>query len=373
MNNLFVLSEKDLIKLSVMMLLATIAFGLTGLVMMIILQWMTRQNYAKDSVDKHGISSVSASRLGGAAVALSTVILLVIGEFAGLGHTVLAPRELQLIAWIAVLVCLGLGLVEDLHNNSLTPRFRLLVEFVVFAVLVAVMPSLIPTDLGVWGLDALMALPVIGWLLTITFCVGFINAVNMADGANGLMPGILTISFGLFYAETGAYSYACLMTSCGLFTIFNVISGRLFLGDAGAYGLGAALCVSGLFLYSQGDLSASFLAVLLAYPCIDMLVALSRRAAQGRSLFLPDNDHLHNRIHFQLQKRFRSPTLANSMTGGCIVMATSGIALMGYQLEWLAVTSQLWSLVFGCQCLAYGLVFYLTGLGRSVSQHVVDA
>jgi hypothetical protein len=104
-----------------------------------------------------------------------------------------------------------------------------------------------------------------------------------------------------------------------------------------------------------------------------MLVALSRRAAQGRSLFLPDNDHLHNRIHFQLQKRFRSPTLANSLTGGCIVMATSGIALMGYQLEWLAVTSQLWSLVFGCQCLAYGLVFYVTGLGRSVSQHVVDA
>ena len=75
MNNLFVLSEKDLIKLSVMMLLATIAFGLTGLVMMIILQWMTRQNYAKDSVDKHGISSVSASRLGGAAVALATQML----------------------------------------------------------------------------------------------------------------------------------------------------------------------------------------------------------------------------------------------------------------------------------------------------------
>ena len=78
MSNFFVLSEKDLIKLSVMMLLATIVFGLTGLVFMIILQWMTRQNYAKDSVDKHGISSVSASRLGGAAVALGSVILLVV-------------------------------------------------------------------------------------------------------------------------------------------------------------------------------------------------------------------------------------------------------------------------------------------------------
>lgn len=373
MNNLFVLSEKDLLKLAIMMLLASIAFGLTGLVMMIILQWMTRQNYAKDSVDKHGISSVSASRLGGAAVASSTGILLVIGQFAGLGHTVLAPRDFQLIALIAVFICLGLGLVEDLRNNSLTPRFRLLVELVTFAVLIALMPTLIPIDLGVWGLDALMALPVIGWLLTIIFCVGFLNAVNMADGANGLMPGILTISFSIFYAETGAYSYACLMTSCGLFTIFNVVSGRLFLGDAGAYGLGAALCVSSLFLYGQGDFSASFLAVLLAYPCLDMLVSLARRAAQGRSLFLPDNDHLHNRLHFQLQKRFRSATLANSLTGGSIVMASSGIALIGYQMGLLAVTSQLWLLVFGCQCLAYGIAFYLTGLGRSASQHVVDA
>ena len=373
MNNLFVLSEKDLVKLAIMMLLAAIAFGLTGLVIMIILQWMTRQNYAKDSVDKHGISSLSASRLGGAVVALSTVILVVIGASAGLGHTLLVPVEFRLISWMAVFICLGLGLVEDLHNNSLTPRFRLLVELVTFAVLIALVPTLIPTDLGIRGLDVLMGLPVIGCLLTVIFCVGFINAVNMADGANGLMSGILTISFGLFYAETGAYVFACLMTSCGLFTIFNVISGRLFLGDAGAYGLGAALCISGLFLYSQGDFSASFLAVLLAYPCLDMLVSLSRRAVQGRSLFLPDNDHLHNRIHFQLQKRFRSPTLANSLTGGSIVMASSGVALLGCQMGLLAVTSQLWLLVFGCQCLVYGIAFYLTGLGRSASQHVVDA
>ena len=373
MNDIFILTEKDLIKLAIMMLLAAIGFGLPGLVMMIVLQWMTRQSYAKDSINKHGISSVSASRLGGAAVAVCAGILIVIGAFAGFNDTDLAPRDLQLIAWLAVFICLGLGLVEDLRNDSLTPRFRLLAKLIIFAVLIALAPSLIPVDLGVLGLDSLMALPVIGWLLTVIFCVGFINAVNMADGANGLMPGILTISFGLFYAETGAYSYACLMTSCGLFTIFNMVSGRLILGDAGSYGLGAALCISGLFLYSHGDVSASFLAVLLSYPCVDMLVALARRASAGRSIFLPDSDHLHNRIHFQLQKRFFSSTLANSLTGGSIVMASSGIALLGYQMEWLAVTSELWILVFGCQCLVYGLAFYLAGLGRLASQHAVDA
>jgi UDP-N-acetylmuramyl pentapeptide phosphotransferase/UDP-N-acetylglucosamine-1-phosphate transferase len=268
---------------------------------------------------------------------------------------------------------MGLGLVEDLKNDYLTPRVRLYAEFAIFGVMVAVTPQFIPLDLGIWGLDAVMALPVIGFVLTVMFCVGFINAVNMADGANGLMPGILTISFSLFYAETGSLVHASLMTSCGLFTIFNVISGRLFLGDTGSYGLGAILVLSGLYFYERGVFSASFLAVLLAYPCIDFLMTLARRSWQGRSIFLPDNDHLHNRLYFQLHKRLGSAMLANSFTGAAVVASSSGVALMGTLCNWLPVTSSLWALVFALQCAAYALCFYLSGLGRPISQHVVDA
>ena len=370
--NLFVLTEKDLIKLSAMMLLATIFFGLTGLVIMIILQWFARQSYAQDSVDKHGISTIGASRLGGLAVILCTVGLLGAGTYTGLVGDLRVPFEAQPFGWLAVLACMALGLTEDLYNDYLSPRFRLWVELIIFALLISYRPELIPLDLGVWGLDALMAVPVMGWLLTVIFCVGFINAVNMADGANGLMPGILAIAFSLFFAETGSLVYAALMISCGLFANFNVISGRIFLGDAGSYGLGAALVLSGLFLFSEGVFSAPFLAVLLAYPCIDCVSAIVRRRWAGRAIFLPDNDHLHNRIHFHFQKRFRSATVANSLTGGVIVASSAGIAMLGNFLNWLPVTSQLWALVFILQCIAYVFIFYLTGLGRPISQHVVD-
>jgi len=370
--NLFVLTGKDLLKLSAMMLLATIFFGLTGLVIMIILQWFTRQSYAQDSVDKHGISKIGASRLGGLAIILCTVGLLGVGTYTGLVGDLRVPFEAQPFGWFAVLACMALGLTEDLYNDSLSPRFRLWVELSIFALLISYRPELIPLDLGVWGLDALMAAPIMGWLLTVIFCVGFINAVNMADGANGLMPGILAISFSLFFSETGSLVYAALMISCGLFAIFNVISGRIFLGDAGSYGLGAALVLSGLFLFSEGVFSAPFLAVLLAYPCIDFVSAIVRRRWAGRAIFLPDNDHLHNRIHFHFQKRFRSATLANSLTGGVIVASSAGIAMLGNVLNWLPVTSQLWALVFILQCIAYVFIFYLAGLGRPISQHVVD-
>jgi len=370
--NLFVLTGKDLVKLSVMLLLATIFFGLTGLVIMLFLQWITRQSYAQESVDKHGISQLSASRMGGVAIIVTTLALLAYGVYSGAFELGQGPLGVEGFVWLAVIACMGLGLVEDLNNDYLSARFRLYALMVIFSLLLAFRPIVIPQGLGVWGLDILLAIPFMGWLLTVIFCVGFINAVNMADGANGLMPGILTISFGLFYTETGSLAFAALMTSCGLFTIFNVISGRLFLGDTGSYGFGAAIVLSSLILFRQGIFSAPFLAVLLAYPCIDFLMALVRRSWQGRSLFLPDNDHLHNKIHFHFQKRFRSATVANSLTGGVIVASSAGVAMMGSLFSWLPVTSELWALVFALQCIAYALAYYLTGLGRPISQHVVD-
>ena len=370
--NLFVLTGKDLVKLSVMLLLATIFFGLTGLVIMLFLQWITRQSYAQESVGKHGISQLSASRMGGVAIIVTTLALLAYGVYSGAFELGQGSLGVEGFVWLAVIACMGLGLVEDLNNDYLSARFRLYALMVIFSLLLAFRPIVIPQGLGVWGLDILLAIPFIGWLLTVIFCVGFINAVNMADGANGLMPGILTISFGLFYTETGSLAFAALMTSCGLFTIFNVISGRLFLGDTGSYGFGAAIVLSSLILFRQGIFSAPFLAVLLAYPCIDFLMALVRRSWQGRSLFLPDNDHLHNKIHFHFQKRFRSATVANSLTGGVIVASSAGVAMMGSLFSWLPVTSELWALVFALQCIAYALAYYLTGLGRPISQHVVD-
>ena len=362
---LFVLTERDLVKLSVMMLLAVIFFGLSGLMIMIFLQWITRQSYAQDAVDKHGISRVSASRLGGAAIFASWLGLLVAGYFSDyFGDASGGPAGPYWIDWFAVGCCALLGLVEDLHNNYLSPRFRLYAEFGIFAVTIAVWPLLIPVDLGIPGLDVLMGLPLVGWLLTVIFCVGFINSINMADGANGLMAGVMTIAFSLFYVSTGEFVYAAMMTACAVFTIFNVISGRLFLGDAGAYGLGASLAISGLYLFYDDTFSATFLACLFAYPCIDFIMTLARRYRAGRSIFLPDNDHLHNRIHYHFQRWLPSKTLANSMTGGLVVASSSGLTAAGHIYQWWPVTSALWAWLFLFQCIGYWTVFYLTGLGR---------
>ena len=65
---------------------------------------------------------------------------------------------------------------------------------------------------------------------TVVFCVGFINAVNMADGANGLMSGIMTIAYGLFFFTTCEFVFASMMSVCSFFCLFKLCPGPPFLG-----------------------------------------------------------------------------------------------------------------------------------------------
>ena len=371
LNKAFKFTGKDLTKLSIMMIIATMLFGLPGLVMMLFLQWITFQSYAIESEDKHGISKDRASRLGGAVVFGSALVLYLFGAYSG----VIEPSPLSTISivfWLSIFACMSIGLLDDVKSNYLSPRARLIIISLIFGLCLILMPKLIPQKIGIVGLDFLLDKPIIAWMTTLVFCVGFVNAINMADGANGLIPGIITIALSVFYMELGSFTYAIFMTTCGLFTIFNIISGRLFLGDAGAYGLGSMLVLNGLFLFNAGVFSAAFLAVLFAYPCLDILITVMRRRIKGRSIFLPDNDHLHNRIHFHCQTWFRSKTLANSMTGILIVSCSSGLALLGYTQDWWSVTSNQWAWVFLAQCVMYLTTFFVTGLKRASSQYVTN-
>ena len=359
--NKFLLSEKDLIKLSIMMLLAVGFFGLKGLVAMILMQWVTRQSFAADAVDKHGIAEVPASRLGGVMILIGSTAMISLAVISGAETRTGAPFGIPIYAWVGMSGCALMGLVEDIRNDTLKPRYRLLGKVLVFLVVFIGWPELVPSEIGIVGLDSLLAYRGSALLLTIIFCVGFLNSANMADGANGLMPGIFFAAFLIFYLEYGGLGFQALMTGCGLFLIFNVISGRLFLGDAGAYGLASGVALAGLFFYKQGIFSAPFLAVLLAYPCIEILVSMARRALIGRSVFLPDNDHLHNRVHQFFKRQFKSANMANSLTGLSIAGATAGVALVGYLGAWWPVTGTEWLGVFIGQCAIYGVVFTQAG------------
>ncbi|MDG0970023.1 MAG: hypothetical protein P8O06_09300 [Porticoccaceae bacterium] len=141
----FILSGRELSKLTVILIIATVAFGLSGLVMILIMQWMTFQSFAEDTTDKHGISEVHSSRLGGVSVVLG--ILAALG-FAEDRDKVLAQIINGWPIWLGTVGCFLLGLIEDFRNNSLSPKIRVACKTVVVTAVFILVPSLVPSGLG---------------------------------------------------------------------------------------------------------------------------------------------------------------------------------------------------------------------------------
>ena len=83
--------------------------------------------------------------------------------------------------------------------------------------------------------------------------VSFVNAVNIADGLDGLSAGLFVICLIAFLAisenildpSMGLFT-AILLGSVSAFLYFNIYKARLWMGDVGALSFGAALAVIGL-------------------------------------------------------------------------------------------------------------------------------
>ncbi len=83
--------------------------------------------------------------------------------------------------------------------------------------------------------------------------VSFVNAVNIADGLDGLAAGLLVICLFAFLAisfqqldrSLGVF-ISVLLGSVMAFLYFNIYKARIWLGDVGSLSLGAALAVIGL-------------------------------------------------------------------------------------------------------------------------------
>ncbi|UVW36112.1 glycosyltransferase [SAR92 clade bacterium H455] len=355
------LSKREGRKLLVTLVFAAIYFGLAGILGMLFMQWLMRQNYAPDSTAKHGISTRPSSRLGGVAVVVITCTLMAFSDYLSPGAVLFKDAPVRYFSMFLVASCFSLGLWDDLSIGGLRPRFRLVTLSLVYAIVLAGLPALIPSSLGIAPVDYVMSIPLVGLVLTIIFCVGFLNAINMADGANGLVPGIALLSFFLFSLLNSSPVWSYLVIGFGMFLIFNLVSGRLFLGDAGSYSVACLLSLGGLFMVSEGEASPWLLAATLSYPCLEMVVSMGRRTLSGKSMFLPDNHHLHNRLHGFLRRYLKGAGLPNAVTGVAITMATSGVSVFLYYFGWLTALDERWLVVFLAQSVLYGLVYFQLG------------
>lgn len=226
-------------------------------------------------------------------VALMVPLVLVVGFQA---MTRQAPDAVLEALALAGLGFMLLGLFDDRHEAP--PNLRLLISVALCGALLVIEPALRLTTLD-FGI-VVIPLSVFALPFTILCLVGLQNAINMADGLNGLVIGLSifwTICL-LLYAPPAVMLYLSLLLMGLLILLAYNLSGRLFLGDAGTYSLGVSIGLLMLYVYGQADgrLPMTTVVLWLLVPVIDCLRLMAMRILLGRSPTDADTNHLHHRL-----------------------------------------------------------------------------
>lgn len=146
---------------------------------------------------------------------------------------------------------------------------------------------------------------VVSWLLTLFCLLAITNAMNLADGLDGLAGGASILSFGLvglLAYQSGSYALMlCTLAVAGGilgFLRFNSHPARIFMGDTGSQFLGFILGIQVILLTQKVNtaLSPVLPLLILGLPVIDTASVMIIRLLQRRSPFSPDKNHVHHRL-----------------------------------------------------------------------------
>ncbi len=194
--------------------------------------------------------------------------------------------------------------------------------------------------------------------LAVILIVGVTNAINLADGLDGLAGGICLISFCCIgYLAYLAENLTITLLSLALVAVifgflrFNTYPASLFMGDTGSQFLGFSLVTTSLWL-TQGEptvLSPVLPLIIFGFPVLDTATVMCERIAAGRSPFSADKNHFHHRL-IRLGLYHYEAVLVIYMIQALLVVSAF---LLRFHSDWLLLVS------YGIFCNVVVAGFYL--------------
>jgi len=253
-------------------------------------------------------------------------------------------RNLFLLS-VGGLAVIILGLIDDLRG--LKARGKFLGQFIIAVFICVGGPTLrgvyIPliggVDLGHVG----------GFIISILWIVGLINAFNLIDGLDGLATGIGVIAAATLVVLGAIMGNPITVIVCTVllgsllaFLGFNFPPARIFLGDTGSMFIGymlAAGTLMGSYTY-KSETAIILLAPVLAlsFPIYETLLSMARRYLRGMPIFAGDLRHTHHRL---LKKGLSPRQVVLSLYAFTLLPAAAAIISQvipkGNRWEWLPV------------------------------------
>ncbi len=244
-----------------------------------------------DLPDHRKIHHVPMAKVGGIAFAVGTFVAMLLW----------APKDpIVTSGLIGGAVILLFGAWDD--RVGLGYKAKFLGQLIAAAVVVWVggvhissLPFMGETPLPLW-----IAVPVTLFLL-----VAVTNALNLADGLDGLAGGLSLLSFvGMAFLAylTDDWVMMSMMVAVlgGLlgFLRFNTYPASIFMGDAGSQFLGfyLGLCAIVLTDPARGPYSPALISLIWGLPILDTAGVMIQRLVERRSPFVADKNHIHHKL-----------------------------------------------------------------------------
>lgn len=200
---------------------------------------------------------------------------------------------------------LVMGFFDD--RKHMSPTLRLALSLALAFLVVFWVPSLNVEFLSFTFSREALFLHGMGLPFTMVCIVGLLNAVNMADGQNGIVGGLSLawcLELLLFAPAHMQPLLLAFAAALAVLLVFN-LQGRLFLGDSGTYAISFVVAMLTVHVYAVGfvRLPADLVALWFLIPVLDCLRVMGRRMIRGVSPFSSDRTHLHHIISARLPWR----------------------------------------------------------------------
>jgi UDP-GlcNAc:undecaprenyl-phosphate GlcNAc-1-phosphate transferase len=248
--------------------------------------------HAMDVPNERKVHPRPVPKSGGIAMAIGALVPVLF-----IGHDDPFVRAVVLGAVIMTLM----GLIDDFRDLGYGMKFAgqiaaALVVVFYGGIKIKSLGSLLPGDVL---LPDWFAVP-----FTLLVIVGVSNAINLADGLDGLAGGICLLGFICiaYLAYGGEHRFIALLSVAMAGAIFaflryNTYPATLFMGDAGSQLMGfLAITLALALTQNNGPLSPVLPLVLLGFPVLDTLTVMLERIGEGKSPFVADKKHFHHKL-----------------------------------------------------------------------------
>lgn len=232
--------------------------------------------------------------LVGGLVALPPAVVVLLVQFFQEGSSSAHAASYLALAF-ATFASLLVGFLDD--RRHIPALYRLIMCSGIFGLAISIRPDFIVSSLDLQGIGFKIELGLLAIPFSVFCLLAFQNAVNMADGRNGLVGGLAVVWLvALLSYGWHPLTLAIVSLIIGLLIALGAnLGGRLFLGDAGTYGIGAFIGLATIWIHrSSIGLHTIDVVVMFLIPVLDMARLFASRILAGRHPFSADHEHLHH-------------------------------------------------------------------------------